>query len=265
MTTQELTWHDLQHCLRRAPVILLAACKKFGPELIVSGGYVRACSANEEVNDIDCFTSSEAKAREIANYLQDGERSKYPIHESPNALTITGYRVPIQIVFRWVFKCPEDCVESFDFTISRAAFWWSKKIVPAAITGDGTVLPETDAGHWDSLADTRYYPDLAGKRLCYCAPQRNEDAGGSLLRVLKYYQRGYRIPLDDFGAVIARMMMGVRTELIEKQSNETDWYKPVEIKLAAEITKQLRVVDPEIDPRHISHLPSQNNPPKPRQ
>ena len=80
-------------------------------------------------------------------------------------------------------------MDSFDFSISQAAFWF-----------------DAEVGKWDSFCGDKFYQDLSAKRLVYLSPVRNEDAGGSLLRVLKYYQRGYRIPLDSFGAVIARLV-----------------------------------------------------------
>lgn len=255
--TQPLAWHDLQHCLRRAPQPLLAACKKFGSELFVAGGFIRACVANEEVNDIDCFTSSKEKAQEVARYLsRDFEGNVGVVSETDNAFTVSTHRWPIQVIHRWTFAHPSDCIQSFDFTISRSAFWWENHVMPVQDVGDTRPLqiPDLEKTTWYSLADTRFYADLASKRLIYTMPMRNEDAGGSLLRVLKYYQRGYRIPIDHLGAVMARLMMGVRYRAIE-ENDEARWHAPLEVKLGEEITRLLREVDPDIDPGHIAHLP----------
>ncbi len=254
--TQPMAWHDLQTCLRRAPVPLLAACKKFGNSLIVAGGYIRACASNEIVNDADCFAPSKDTAREIALYLASCNGEKFPVHETPNAFTILSYRIPIQIIHRWVFNDITTCIESFDFTISRAGFWWKPSPAVPFTNPDQTVTMVEQGGDWCGVVDSHFYQDLAAKRLIYCAPVRNEDAGGSLLRVLKYYQRGYRIPLDSYAAVISRLMMGVRTSYIEAH-DEANWQVPVELKLTGEITRLLREVDPEIDPKHIAHLPSE--------
>jgi hypothetical protein len=117
-------------------------------------------------------------------------------------------------------------------------------------------FPDPENSGWRSVSDSRFYSDLAAKRLVYTMPQRNEDAGGSMLRVLKYYQRGYRIPIDSLGSVMARLMMGVRYRAIE-ENDEKRWHEPLEIKLGEEITRLLREVDPDIDPKHISHLPAE--------
>lgn len=90
----------------------------------------------------------------------------------------------------------------------------------------------------------RFYPDLAAKRLTYCAPKRIEEAGGSLLRVLKFYRRGYIIPLDSLAAVIARLTSPPGAD------------SSGELQVAGEYLKLLRMVDPEVDPTHEAHEPS---------
>lgn len=220
-----LNHHDLLWCVRRLPKSVVALCKKNPGAVFIAGGYIRSCIANEPVNDIDVFAPSVEAANRYACDIAgpDGK-----IHRTDNALTIVGMRAPVQIIHRWTFATPQDCVASFDFTIASAAFWWN-----------GTA--------WDSVCAEFYYADLAAKRLVYLRPARNEDAGGSILRVLKFYQRGYRIPLDSLGAVIARLMSGVRASGLTAEGEDG---------VARVITGLLREVDPLIDPDHIAHLPS---------
>lgn len=240
-TTNALAWHDLQWCLRRAPRKLLEAMKKHGRKVMVAGGYVRACVTNDHMNDVDVFVPSKDFGKELALELAEGDEKR--IHSTDNAFTIKGYRHPIQIIHRWLFDDPQVAILSFDFTIARAAFWWTKTPTEAS----------PDHGKWESCADSRFYPDLAGKRLIYCEPVRIEEAGGSLLRVLKFYQRGYRIPLNSFGAVIARLISGVRLDNVTNKGREAI----DESQLAKVLTGLLREVDPNIDPTHVAHLPSE--------
>jgi hypothetical protein len=67
-----------------------------------------------------------------------------------------------------------------------------------------------------------------------------------MLRVLKFYQRGYRIPLDSLAMVIGRLMSGVNKSV--RCGDEND--------IAGAVTGLLIEVDPQIDPNHTSHLPS---------
>lgn len=208
--------------------------------LFLAGGYIRACVANEPPSDIDLFTGSKDSGLAAAVAMVAGGKGLRMV-ETDNAFTVLGFSVPVQFIHRWTFDDPAKCVESFDFTIARAAVWFNDE--------------KDDERHaiLQSCCDDRFYSDLAAKRLIYCAPVRNEDAGGSMLRVLKFYQRGYRIPLDSLGAVMARMFEGVDSERLNNSAefrNETH-----EHRMAKVLTGMLREVDPEIDPKHLAHLP----------
>jgi hypothetical protein len=244
MNTSTLSWHDLQWCLRRAPRPLLELLKRHGSKVMVAGGYIRSCISNEHINDIDVFTSSEEQSKALALELVEGDEKR--MKRTPNCYFVLGFRTHIQFIHRWTFTDPAACILSFDFTIARAAFWWEKKMVPAPT--DENAAAERDDGAWKTAADPRFYQDLAAKRLIYCSPVRIEEAGGSMLRVLKFYQRGFRIPLDSLGKVIARLVGGV---------NEDSYATRDEAQMGKVLSGLLREVDPNIDPSHIAHLPSE--------
>ena len=226
--------HDLVWAVRRLPNNLKTIMQKsqWLNKIYVGGGYLRALVSGEDVNDVDVFVQDKTSAE---NLLRDLLRSNPDLYhvETPNAYTVVNKLnrgIPIQIIFRWVFQKPEEVANSFDFTICCAV-----------ISYDGA---------WQSYVDSRFYIDLAGKRLIYRNPVRNEDAGGSMLRVLKYYNKGYRIPLDSLGAVIARLNEGVDKERLKDENKN--------VSEAQVITGLLRVVDPQLDPLHEAHLPSLN-------
>lgn len=240
---RELTWHDLSWSLRRSPAKVLELLKDQPGKVFLGGGFIRACVANEHVNDIDLFTTDKESARAAARFLlelKDGEDAGRKIHESDNAFTVRGLRLPVQIIHRWTYTSPEELMQSFDFTIAMAGFWWH---------------PEHDK--WVSICDDRFYEDLAAKRLIYTSPKRNEDAGGSMLRVLKFYQRDYRIPLDSLGAVLARLVSAVDLDSIAAVRDSPD--QTLEGRWAFVMSGLLREVDPNVDPQHLSHLPSEND------
>jgi len=228
----ELSRHDLLFCVRRLPGPVRDLLKARPNELMVAGGYVRACVAGETISDIDIMSPTKdcAAACSMALSKACGDAK---IWESDNAFTVKLKPIPAQFVHRWTFTDPAAAIESFDFTIARAAFWWT-----------GTA--------WASCVDPHFYPDLAAKRLVYCSPVRIEEAGGSMLRVLKFYQRGYRIPLDSLGAVISRLVMAVDMNKVEAGCGG----ESKELRIAFVLTGLLREVDPAIDPDHIAHLPS---------
>lgn len=224
----ELNRHDLNWCVRKLPLLAIEMMQRQGSKVFVAGGFIRACIAGEPINDIDFFSPSKQVAEVLATEIGKGHK----IHETPNAYTVIGAtRIPLQFIHRWCFETPEQCVASFDFTIARAALWFVDKKVA-------------------SYCDESFYQDLAGRRLIYCAPCRAEEAGGSLLRVLKFYQKGYRIPLDSFAATIARLVLAVDFDKVTGDNTER------EAQLAKVLTGLLHEVDPNIDPEHLSHLPA---------
>jgi hypothetical protein len=222
---QELMFHDLQWALRRLPSKLLQLLKDYPNKVFVGGGYVRAIVANEPINDIDIFVPSKELGQAFSEILANGTK----VFATDNAFTINSFKPSLQIIHRWTYETPTDLINSFDFTIAMGTFWH-------------------DGNGWKSACHDRFYADLAAKRLFYTSPNRNEDAGGSLLRVLKFYQRGYRIPLDSFGAVIARLVRAVNMNNIQDEKH-----------LAKILTGLLREVDPSIDPNHLAHLPSEED------
>lgn len=196
---------DLSFMTRRLPRRVSEAMKQ-DKGIVLAGGYIRSVIAREEVQDIDLFVNSKDAASALANKLVAGVVGSKRFY-SENAITIHGLaKYPVQIIHRWVYDKPEDVVKSFDFTIASAAIW------------SNGVLGINQK--WCSTCHENFYADLAGKKLVYLTPERNEDAGGSILRVLKFYQRGYRIPLYSLAAVVSRLIGGINQDAIDMRNEE---------------------------------------------
>lgn len=185
-------------------------------ENFLAGGAIRSIIAGEAISDWDLFGSSVGDMRASANLMaaQRGGR----LHTSPNAFTILAPpRIPVQFITRWLFSDVESLLQSFDYSISRSVIYF-----------------RPDPGVWESCCDPMFYRDLAAKRLRYMSPDRNEDAGGSMLRAQKFMHRGYHISPEDLGKVMARM-----TSRMEPNDLTTD-----EAGQARVLTGMLRHVDP---------------------
>jgi hypothetical protein len=261
----KLTHHDLQFALLRSPRALLTLMKlpKWRGKIFVGGGFLRSVVSGDPVNDVDVFVSQKELAWLLARELiitRMGLKPEGPgdifsqsqetliksrIHETDNALTLArGFSPTVQIIHRWTFDSGNAAANSFDFTCCAAMFWYGK---------DG----------FGSYCDTRFYPDVAAKRLIYRSPVRNEDAGGSMLRVLKYYQKGYRIPLDSLSAVITRLVRAVDlskcTRSVEDKTVSAFVERVDEPQFSKVICGLLREVDPNVDPSHVAHLPAETD------
>jgi hypothetical protein len=221
LDTQDVMW-----AIQRMPSNLRSIMRDetWHGSIFVGGGYLRSIVANEKINDVDVFVKSEKDAELLAYKLCNDKKD---VVKTDNAYTIKG-KVAIQIIYRWLFEKPEDVSNSFDFTVCCAVVFFDGKA-------------------FDSFCDERFYVDLAAKRIVYRQPMRNEDAGGSMLRVLKYYQKGYRIPLDSLGDIIARLVKEIDVKKVDLKN---------EIAVGKIITALLREVDPAVDHTHAAHLPS---------
>jgi hypothetical protein len=223
----ELLRDDLQNLLSRTPRDVRNLLKTFPHPLYLAGGFVRAIISGEDVSDIDLFGPDKETLRLAALTLAQQRHGR--IHETKNAFTVltADRRSPVQFIHRWTFENATQLVDSFDFTVAKAAVWFSNKI---AIDQVGDVTLAEQRATWTSYIDDLFYPDLAARRLRYCSPVRVEELGGSLLRVRKFLTRGYTIQVPSLAAVVARAATDIRSD------DETF--------VAAVIEGRLREVDP---------------------
>lgn len=182
---QKLTETDLHFVVRRLPRDVRDLLT--GGPFYVAGGFIRETVAGGDVKDIDVFGPTKGTLLDAATQFAS-KREARP-HISDNAITVLAPpRMPVQFITRWVFTDPEALVASFDFTVCQAAVWFDK-----------------ESKKWCSAVADAFYPDLAARRLVYTEPVREEEAGGSMMRVRKFLGRGYNIQALSLGAVMARV------------------------------------------------------------
>jgi hypothetical protein len=229
---QELMNSDLNFVLTRTPRDILALMRKNAGELYLAGGFIRATLASEKVSDIDLFGTDNEKLLVLSTAFALERRGR--MFKTKNAVTVLSPpRHPVQFITRWTFKGPSALVLSFDFTVCQAAIW-------AEVVGeDGEKKP---IYKFKSMISDRFYADLAARRLFYTSPRRIEEAGGSLLRALKFSGKGYSIQAPSVAGLVARIVSGIDMREIEKDRKFTG--VPLEQRLAFVITGLLRMVDP---------------------
>jgi hypothetical protein len=159
------------------------------PGLVVAGGLVRAAVSGDRVSDIDVFAPNLTVARAAATLYEKQIEVDTRQIETPNAITVLAEdkRKAVQFITRWTFDDPTRLIYSFDFSIARAAVWWEK-----------------GGNQWASACDSRFYVDLAARRLVFMKPEDN-TAGGTLLRVQKFVRLGYRISAFQMAAVVMNL------------------------------------------------------------
>ena len=200
-----LTQNDVHFVVSRLPRDVRDLMQK--RPIFLGGGFMRATIAGEKPADIDLFGNSKEMLDNAANEIL-ANRPGANRSTTENAITIyQSPRLPVQFITRWLYDDPVKVAESFDFTIAQAVIWYEC----------------CKEGHspWTSWASDGFYQDLAARRLVYTCPARNEDAGGSLLRVRKFLSRGYNIQPPALAAVIARLMAGVRDNVDVRDEKAT--------------------------------------------
>jgi len=182
---QPLIESDVCFIVSRLPKDIRDLLVKY-PTLMVAGGFIRSTIAGERVSDIDIFGPGKDMLKYAAQEIALNRKGR--IHETDNAITVlTSSRMPLQFITRWLYETPTGLVESFDYTICQAVIGLQDK-------------------KWVGYCSDMFYPDLAARRLNYTAPDRNEDAGGSILRMRKFLSKGYTIQANSMAKVIARLV-----------------------------------------------------------
>lgn len=238
----ELIKADIRYVAQRLPRDVREMLSANPGRLFVGGGFIRATIAGEEPSDIDIFGVDETMLEAQAKELQARRGLDCKLHTTKNAITVIAPdRLPVQFITRWTFPCDPTkafayvgaqqsamaCCRSFDFTVCQAVLWRG---------GHQSNDP------WLTEVGDRFYVDLAARRLVYTSPVREEEAGGSMLRVIKYVKRGYTIQVASLGAVMARMTDKIDTARAAMTPVDDE---PVpHLTTAMVLTGMLREVDP---------------------
>lgn len=210
----QLSAGDIQLVVSRIPRDLRKLMMK--QPIFCGGGFIRETIAGNAVQDVDLFGGDKDILKVCADFLAS-KREGGKVHTTENAFTVLAApRIPVQFITRWLFDSAEPLVKSFDFTVCQAAVWFERK-----------------TQRWESMISAGFYPDLAARRLTYTFPVREEEAGGSMLRVRKFLARGYNIQALALAGVIARVAIAA------KISSDSD-----EVSATFAISGKLIEVDP---------------------
>ena len=195
-----LTNTDLNFVVRNIPSDLRKLMRH--RPLFVAGGFIRETIAGAPVHDIDVFGPTATMLEVQAQALAAG-RDNSRVHTTQYAHTVLAApRMPVQFISRWLYSDAEQLLQELDFTVCQAAVWF-----------DGTT--------WCSMCSEAFYPDLAARRLVYTFPQRDEEAGGSMMRVRKFLARGYNIQAESLAGVMSRVFMKVRRNCMTEDEEGT--------------------------------------------
>jgi len=257
MQVQNLNDVDVRVIRRRLPRRVVDLLRDH-PGLIVAGGFVRDTVCNERPSDVDVFGPSEeavvgavaalagtavtvvAKLDRDRVYSFERGEDFVRVYRTDNAFTVRlpGDGPPVQLIHRWTYATVDELLASFDFTVAEAAVQWSAPL-----------------GRLVGRCSADFYPDLAARRLVYTRPQHNENAGGSMLRLLKFVRRGYSAPLDSVGAVVARLAGAVDPGRVGRWPSSYEMGSPERTASERDVAVVLTALLVQVDPRTVLHHP----------
>jgi hypothetical protein len=226
-----LTPSDLNFVLMRCPRDIVKLLKENAGKLFLAGGFIRSIISGDKVSDVDLFGVTKDDLLRIAKDLTLERKGRY--FTTDNAITVLNPpRFPVQFITRWLFDDPARLVESFDFTICQAVIW------AEMVAKEAVVFPETKPKmiyKFHSLISDNFYSDLAARRLVYTFPQREEEAGGSFMRIIKFVKKGYNVQAPTLAGVVSRLF--TKLDFKHPDIQKEKWVAQV-------ITGLLRQVDP---------------------
>jgi hypothetical protein len=221
-----LTKDDMARIVSQLPDKVERLMKKYPNMIRIGGGMPRSVLDDDDIKDIDVFVSAYLNPKRIALELMDASDE---IRMTENALTIVSDSrsiPPIQVIQRWQYNTIDQLLEAFDFTIAQIAFSYDDIL-----------------GFYGTCSEA-FRDDLEAQRLTYLSPVRDEAPGGSLLRVLKFSRRGYRINVAEYAKVITRMLRDVDWEEILRKYPQSS--VPFDDEVCRIIESRLFEVDPNV-------------------
>ena len=175
--------------VRLLPPPLKDILMEHGPHICIAGGFCRDAISGRDPKDADIFAVGKREMEAVIEKF-GWEAANYSRHHTANTVTfkpflnMDGY-CDIQFITRVYYPFHTDLISSFDFTICQCCVYWS---------GDS----------WIGLCTPEFWEDILAERARYTAPIRTEDPGASVLRLVKFARKGYKIGEQDVASCIGR-------------------------------------------------------------
>mgnify|MGYP001306427689 FL=1 len=169
------------------PAEVQSILKRFPTKLMVAGGFVRDFLTEARPKDVDIFAITKGVLEEAWEEFW-ARTEKYPFKKkTKNTVTFcSNDELPkVQFIDKCFYPTAQALIESFDFTICQSAIYWNGL-------------------QWVGVCTEAFWTDICDWTAHYTAPQREEDPGASVLRMVKFARKGYEIPEDDIARVVGR-------------------------------------------------------------
>lgn len=209
-----------------------------GPRLLVAGGFCRDVLRSEEPRDIDIFARSHKALFECIEKFDDGS---YRRKETANAITffpaVAGEGINVQFVKRAYYRTFAGTISSFDFSICQVGVYFDEDTDHCPCGGNlidvPGIGPECDQAWkcpcptglhngWRGICSPEFFEDLTSLKMRYTAPDRDEDPGASVLRMVRFAERGFHIEREDIARCIGRFVSRIDQDYVGSELGMTN-------------------------------------------
>jgi hypothetical protein len=203
---------------KQLPEDVTKLLQHIGSGICVAGGFCRDAFLGESPKDVDIFGTSEKVIRETIEWFSWNNTEYEPEVITANSRTFKpkyDHEVqPVQFVTRSWYPTHAELIESFDWSVCQCAVFWSQ-------------LSEK----FEGICTKGFGEDIQAGKLHYTAPERDEDPGASILRMVKLTHRGFK-PTEES---IARAIGRFAAELVKQETHLDDAFD----KDMAPVTKEI--------------------------
>lgn len=178
---ESLESNDIRRVIRYVTPQVRESLKKLPGKVILAGGLIRAIVGGEAVHDIDLFLDPSNKTDEACpdSWLNIRERrdKHYQIGD-------------VQLIWRYNFRDATELLESFDYTIAKAAIWFDEK------------------QGFQGICHERFYRDVARKMLVWDC-DRDYERIEAIPRLIKFVRYGYHIEPEQLAQTVVRTCLSL--------------------------------------------------------
>lgn len=177
---KKVPWATVTRVMLNIPRVVLLQLQN-DSNVVLAGGVIRSCQADEAIEDVDVFCNSKEKAEQLALEVAHNRES---VVQTSCAYSVWHEDTKIQYIFYSPFKNAEDLVQQFDFLACSAGIWYDENRRTQSICLKG----------WEE--------DVNEKKLTFM--QRDKDKGSlvPLRRALNFVKRGWSISDGELAKIV---------------------------------------------------------------
>lgn len=210
----------VKNIVAKLPEDVKRLLEHFGSGLTVAGGFCRDAFIGEEPKDVDIFAVSPEILAEALLWFKTEAKDYQLERQKTNSVNFVSNFddeqacfkdvAPVQFINRVFFPMHGELIRSFDWSICQIAVYY--------ILEDG----------WKGICTQEFGKDIQSETLHYTAPDRDEDPGASVLRMMRFTQRGWKPTEESIARCLGRFTSVIAGDILSPVTEE-DYTEKIKI------------------------------------